>query len=63
VAAVESRSGVRGDVNRAHHSTVRRIERVQLVAGCKPDVPTIKSDTMNVVDIRKRSIFPDYFGC
>ena len=38
VLAVEGRSGMRGDIDRAQRLAARRIEGVQLVAGGKPDV-------------------------
>src|SRR5207248_5364629 len=40
VLAVESRSCVRGDIDRAHYLATRRIDGVQLVPGRKPDVLT-----------------------
>jgi hypothetical protein len=61
VLAVEGRSCMRGDIDRAHHLTARRIEGVQLVTGRKPDVLTVKRNPMHVVDIRKGSILTEDF--
>src|SRR3546814_15194432 len=38
VLAVEGRSGMRGDVDRAQRLPDRRVEGVQLVAGSKPEI-------------------------
>src|SRR4030095_3782282 len=63
VPAVEGRSGLRaGDIDRAHHLPARRIEGVQLVAGRKPDVLTVKRNPMHLVDTRKGSILTEDFG-
>src|SRR5262249_48721677 len=53
VPAVEGRSCMRGDGDRAHRLPARRIEGVQLVSGRKPDVLTVKRDPMHLVDTRK----------
>src|SRR5215510_2939012 len=63
VLAVEGRSRMRGDIDRAHHRSARRIEGVQPVSGRKPDVPTVKRDPMDLVGIRKGSILAEDFGC
>ena len=63
VLAVEGRSGMRGDIDRAHRLPARRIEGVQLVSGREPDVLTVKRDPMHLVDTRKGSIFTEDFGC
>jgi hypothetical protein len=62
VPAVEGRPCVPGDFERAHRFPARRIEGVQLVAGRKPDVPTVKRNPMHVVDTRKGSILTQDFG-
>src|SRR5208282_2169063 len=62
VPAVEGRSGMRGDIDRAHHLPARRIEGVQVVSGRKPDVPTVKRNPMHVVDTRKGSILTQDFS-
>ena len=46
VLAVEGGSGMRGDIDRARRLAALRIEGVQLVAGGKPDVPTVKRHAM-----------------
>src|SRR5262245_6648728 len=63
VPAVEGRSCVRGDIDRAQHLPARRIEGVQLVSGRKPDVLAVKRNAVHVVDTRKGSVFTDDFGC
>jgi hypothetical protein len=62
VLAVEGRSRMRGDIDRAQHLPSRRIKGVQLVSGRKPDVPTVKRNPMHVVDTRKGSILTEDFG-
>ena len=62
VLAVEGRSCMRGDIDRAHRLPARRIEGVQLVSGRKPDVLTVKRDAMHLVDARKGSILAEDFG-
>jgi hypothetical protein len=62
VLAVEGRSRIPGDIDRAHRLPARKIEGVELLSGCKPDVPTVKRDPMHVVDIRKGSILTQDFG-
>jgi hypothetical protein len=63
VLPVVGRSCMRGDIDRAHRLPARRIEGVQLVSGRKPDVLTVKGNSMHVVDTRKGSIFSEDFGC
>jgi hypothetical protein len=60
--AVERRSGMRGDIDRAHRLAALRIERVQPVTGRKPDVMTIIRDPIDALGTRKGSILPDDFG-
>ena len=48
VPAVESRSSVRGDIDRAERLAARRIESVQLVSGGKPDLLAVISDAMSL---------------
>src|SRR5207248_942934 len=62
VLAVEGRSCMRGDIDRAHRLAARRIEGVQLTPGRKPDVLTVKRNPMYVVDTRKGSILTENFG-
>src|SRR3989440_4736038 len=54
--AVEGRSCMRGDIDRAHRLPARRIQGVQLVSGRKPDSLTVIRDPTHVVDTRKGSI-------
>ena len=62
VLAVEGRSRMRGDIDRAQRLPARRIEGVQLVSGSKPDVLTVIRDPMHAVDTRKGSILTEDFG-
>src|ERR1700730_15963270 len=62
VPAVEGRSCMRGDIDRALRLPARRIEGVELASGRKPDVPTVKRNPMHVVDTRKGSILTEDFG-
>src|SRR5215472_10928835 len=60
--AVEGRSCMRGDIDRAHRLPARRIEGVELLSRRKPDVPTVKRNPVHVVDTQKGSIFTQDFG-
>ena len=62
VLAVEGRSGMGGDIDRAQRLPARRIEGVQLVAGGKPDLLAVIGDAMHLVDARKGSILAEDFG-
>jgi hypothetical protein len=62
VFAVESRSCMRRDIYRAHHLSARRIEGIQLVARCKPDVLTVKANSMHAVSSRERAILLNDFS-
>src|SRR5262245_7874445 len=62
VLAVEGRSCMPGDIDRAHRPSARRIKGVQLVSGRKPDVPAVMGDPMHLLDTRKGSILTDDFG-
>ena len=64
VPAVERRSCMRGDFDRALHLSARRIEGVQAVSGRKPDVLTVVRDPSHIVDTRKGSVLThDFGGC
>jgi hypothetical protein len=62
VLAVECRSCVRGDIDRAHCLAASRIEGIQRVSSRKPDVLTVIGDSMYVVAAWKRTIFTNDFG-
>ena len=62
VLAVEGRSRMRGDLDRAHRLPARRIEGVQFVSGGKPDVPAVKRNPIHAVDTRKGSVLAEDFG-
>jgi hypothetical protein len=63
VLAVEGRSRMRGDINRAQRLSAGRIEGVQLVSASKPDLLTVIRNPMHVVDTGKGAILTDDFGC
>src|SRR5262249_3472259 len=54
--AVEGRSCIRGDLDRAQRFPGRRIEGVQPLSNSKPDVLTVIRDSMHVVAPWKGSI-------
>src|SRR5262249_10698458 len=62
VPAVERRSCIRGDLNRAKRLPARRIEACHRVSGSKPDILTVIRDSVHVVDARKGSILTDDLG-
>jgi len=62
VLAVECRSCVRGDIDRAHCLAASRIEGIQRVSSGKPDVLTVIRDSMYVVAALKRTIFTNDVG-
>ena len=62
VLAVEGRSCIRGDINRAHSLAARRIEGDQLVAGRKPDLLAVIGNPAHPVGTREGSILTDDFG-
>ena len=63
VLAVEGRSGMRGDIERAHHLPTRRLEGRQLVPGGEPDMLTVVRKPVHVIDARKGPVVTDDFGC
>ncbi|MCY1302641.1 hypothetical protein D9M70_523080 [compost metagenome] len=60
--AVKGGTGMRRDIDRAHRVPAFRIEGIDLVAGGKPDVPTVEGDAMDVVGAREGAIFAEDFG-
>jgi hypothetical protein len=56
VLAVEGRSCMRGNINRAQRLPARRIEGNQLVSSSEPDLLTVVRDSMHSVGTRKGSI-------
>ena len=62
VPAVEGRSCMRGDIDRALHLPARRIEGVQLVSSGKPNVLTVIGHSSHVVGTWKGPILTDDFG-
>src|SRR5262249_35157781 len=62
VLAIEGRSCIRGDLDRAQRLPTRGIEGDQPVASGKPDVMTVIGDSMHVVRTRKGSILTDDLG-
>src|SRR6266851_8774722 len=62
VFAIESRSCMRRDIYRAHYLSARRVEGIQLVARCKPDVLTVIANSMHAISSRERAILLDDFS-
>ena len=62
VLPVEGCSCMGGDVDRPFRIPARGIERVQPVAGRKPDVPAVIGDPTHAIDTWKGSILTDDFG-
>jgi hypothetical protein len=62
ILAVERRSCMRSDLDRAQRLPARRIQGVQRVASGKPDVLTVIRDAMHMVDTRKGSILTEDWG-
>jgi hypothetical protein len=60
--AIEGRSGMRSDVDCAHHLSARRIEGVQSVSGRKPDKLTIERYPVDLTGIREGAILAKDFG-
>ena len=54
---------MRGDIDRAQRLAALRIQGVQLVSGCKPDLLAVERDPIHALDIRKGPILADDFGC
>jgi hypothetical protein len=63
VPAIEGRSCMSGNIDRASHPLARGVEGVQLISGRKPDMLTVKRKPMHLLDLRKGSILADDFGC
>src|SRR5260370_299953 len=59
--AVEGRSRMRGNIDRAQYLPARGIERVDFVSGRKPDMLTVKRNPTHAVDPRKGSILTNDF--
>src|SRR5882724_136802 len=62
VLAVEGRSCMPGDIDRAQRPPARRIEGDQLVSSRKPDVLTVIRDSVHAVGTGKGSILTDDLG-
>ncbi len=60
--AVEGGSRMSGGIYRRKHLTARGIEGVQLISGSKPDVLSVKRDSMHAVGTRKWTVLTDNFG-
>src|SRR5262249_1991983 len=56
VLTIESRSCMRGNINRTQRLAARRVDRVQLISASKPDLLTVKRDSAHVFNTRKGSI-------
>src|SRR6201997_2413484 len=56
VLAVERSARVRSDIDRARGFPTRWVERLQIIAGCNPDLFAIKGDPVHTIDTRKGSV-------
>src|SRR5690606_34179177 len=63
VLSVECRSGMRSDIDGADCAPARRIDGVQLVTGCEPDVLAVECNAMHLGGAGKRSILAENFSC
>jgi len=62
VLAVVGGSRMRGGLDRTQRLPAGRIEGVQRISRCKPDVLTVVGDSVYVVYAREGSIFTDNLG-
>src|SRR5215831_7597266 len=62
ILAVERRSCMRGDIDRAQRLAAHRIEGAQLVSGGKPDALTVVGYSTHVIDPRKGAVLTDDLG-
>src|SRR5262249_17816688 len=62
VPAVEGRTGIRADLNRAQQLPARRIEGRQPVSRSEPHLPAVVRDAVYVVDTRKGPVLADDLG-
>jgi glyoxylase-like metal-dependent hydrolase (beta-lactamase superfamily II) len=62
VLAVEGRSGVRGDVDRAQHFAALGIEGIQLFSSGKPDLLAVVRDSSHALGTREGAVLADDFG-
>jgi hypothetical protein len=63
VRAIERRSCMCGNVDRAQGFPALGIEVDQLVPGSQPDALAVIRDAMHMLDARKGTILPHDFGC
>ena len=54
---------MRGDIDRAHRDAAGGVERIQFVAGRKPDVLAVEGQAMHMVGTGKGPIFAEDVGC
>src|SRR5438045_784315 len=62
VPAVERRARMCGDIERTRDLAVGRIETIQFVARCEPDMGAVIGDAVHGFDARKRAVLPDDLG-
>src|SRR5262249_24347971 len=62
VPAVEGRTGIRADLDRAQQLPARRIEGPQPVSRSDPHLPAVVRDAVYVVDTRKGPVLADDLG-
>ena len=54
---------MRGNVKRAHRFSARRLDCVECVSGCYPDIGAVIAHAMDTGDVRKRAVFVDDICC
>ena len=60
--AVERRSRMGGDLDRAHRLPARWIKGDDLISGAEPDMLTVVGHSSHLVDTRKGSVLTNDFG-
>ena len=61
IAAVKSRAGMRGDVDRAHLLAAFRVQGMQLFAGGEPDVLPVEGDAVYARRVVEGTVFANDF--
>ncbi|MNY57074.1 hypothetical protein D3C86_1932240 [compost metagenome] len=62
VLPVEGRARMGGDIDGTHRLTALGVERIQFVAGGKPDVMAVERHAMHLLGTGKGTIFAENFG-
>src|ERR1700722_4665578 len=62
VLPVESRPGMRSDIDRVRQRPAAGVEGVQLPAGGKPDIAAVVGNAIDALDTRKGPVLTDDLG-